>query len=538
MQFQPYKKILLVVLDGFGVATASHGNGVSLAEPHTLSELVDNFPSTTLQASGPAVGLPWGEMGNSEVGHTNLGAGRIVGQDLARITVSIEDRSFFKNPALISAVNHAKNNGSALHLAGLVSPGGVHSYDEHLYALLGLASEQGLKKVYIHMFLDGRDTPPQIALESLQKLSKKITDLDAGKIATVAGRFYSMDRAEHWNLTEQTYRAMVFGEGPQFPSAELAISANYGEHIFDEMIPPTVIAEKGQEDPATIQDKDALIMFNFRSDRAIQLTQAFAQPGFAKFAKPTRQFKDLKVVTMTEYSQDLNVEIAFPPIEVTNGLAEVLSKQGLRQFHIAESEKYAHISVFFNGGVINPFPGEDREIVTSPASNYQNYQDVPEMSAYKVTESLLGKLKMNYSFYLVNFANPDMVGHTGNIQASVSAIKAVDACIKKLHDACQEMDICMIITADHGNIEELLDKSSGGIDKEHSTNPVPFILSAKQFKFTSNKEGGMQSLSSVMPVGVLSDVAPTILELMGLPKPPDMTGISLLPILTKQNQKV
>jgi 2,3-bisphosphoglycerate-independent phosphoglycerate mutase len=533
MELKPYKKLLLVVLDGFGIATPSHGNGISLADPHTINELIDNYPSTTLQASGPAVGLPWGEMGNSEVGHLNIGAGRIVGQDLARITVAIEDRTFFKNEAFLKAIDHAKKNNSALHLAGLVSPGGVHSYDEHLYALLGLANEQGLKNVYVHMFLDGRDTPPQIALETLQKLNKKIQDLQTGTIATVAGRFYSMDRAEHWNLTEQTYRTMVFGEGPTAVNAEAAISNYYAQHTFDEMIPPTVIVEPGKE-AVKIQDKDALIFFNFRSDRAVQLTRAFAQPGFSKFAKPTASFKDLMVVTMTEYAQDIKVEMAFPPIEVINGLAEVYSKQGLRQFHIAESEKYAHISVFFNGGVINPFPGEDREIVTSPVSNYQNYEDVPEMSAYKVTESLLGKLKMNYSFYLVNFANPDMVGHTGSISASIEAIKAVDNCIKRLYEACLEQDICMIITADHGNIEELLDKRSGGIDKEHSTNPIPLIVVAKELKRTKPREGGILSLSNVMPVGVLSDVAPTILELTGIPRPAEMTGISLLEQLKAQ----
>ncbi|HYE22350.1 MAG TPA: 2,3-bisphosphoglycerate-independent phosphoglycerate mutase, partial [Verrucomicrobiae bacterium] len=482
---------------------------------------------------GPAVGLPWGEMGNSEVGHLNIGAGRIVGQDLARITLAIEDRSFFQNPAFLNAINHVKKNNSAMHLAGLVSPGGVHSYDEHLFALLGLMAEQGITNVYVHMFLDGRDTPPQIAMETLQKLNKKIDELKIGRIATVAGRFYSMDRGEHWNLTEQTYRAMVFGEGPTSASAEQAIQTNYDQHIFDEMVPPTVITNPQQE-PGVVKDKDSIIFFNFRPDRALQLARAFAQPGFSKFTKPTVNFKDLYAVSMTEYSQEIKVEIAFPPIEVVNNLAEVFSKQGLRQYHIAESEKYAHVSVFFNGGVINPFPGEDREIVTSPVSNYQNYEDVPEMSAYKVTENLLSKLKSNYSFLLVNFANSDMVGHTGSIPASVEAIKAVDNCLKKISEACLEQDICLVITADHGNIEELLDKRSGGIDKEHSTNPVPLILVANQFKLKAPREDGIVSLANMMPTGVLSDVAPTILELMAMNKPAEMTGVSLLPELLRQ----
>ncbi len=533
MEIKPYKKLLLIVLDGFGIATPGHGNAVTLADPQTMNDLVNNYPATTLQASGPSVGLPWGEMGNSEVGHLNLGAGRIVGQDLARITVAIEDRSFFKNPALLKAVEHVEKNDSALHLAGLVSPGGVHSYDEHLYALLGLAAEHKLKKVYVHMFLDGRDTPPQIALETLQKLNKKIRDLGTGRIATIAGRFYAMDRAEHWNLTEQTYRSMVFAEGPTSPTAEAAIANYYSQHIYDEMVPPTIIVPQGQE-VVKVQEHDSIVFFNFRPDRAVQLTKSFAQPGFSKFAKAAAKFKDIFSVTMTEYAHDLNVEIAFPPLEVSNNFAEIISKQGLRQYHIAESEKYAHVSVFFNGGEINPFPGEDRDIITSPQSNYQNYSDVPEMSAYKITETLLTKLSMNYSFLLVNFANADMVGHTGNLNASMEAVRAVDSCIKKLAEACLENDVCLAITADHGNIEELIDKKSGGIDKEHSTNPIPFILVGKEFKRAQSLETGLGGLANQMPVGVLSDVAPTLIELMGLVKPSEMTGVSLLPTLMNQ----
>lgn len=528
-----YKKLLLVVLDGFGVATASQSNAVTMANPPTFNYLVDNFPVTTLQASGPSVGLPWGEMGNSEVGHLNLGAGRIVGQDLSRITMAIEDRSFFKNAAFMKAANHVRKNKSNLHLIGLVSPGGVHSYDEHLYALLGFAAEQKIANVYIHMFLDGRDTPPQIALETLDKLTRKIQSFNVGKIASVAGRFYAMDRAEHWNLTEQTYRAMVFAEGTQAGSAQQAINDNYDRHVYDEMIPPTVILQENGK-PAVISDDDAVIYFNFRPDRALQMTRALVESNFNKFEKPTKQLKNLLVITMTEYAKDLPVEIAFPPMDVQDGMAEVISKKGLRQYHIAESEKYAHVSVFFNGGVINPFPGEDREIVTSPSSNYQNYVDVPEMSAYKITENLLGKFKENYAFYLVNFANPDMVGHTGNMNASIAAVEAIDNCIKKISEACLEQDICMVITADHGNIEELVDIKSGGIDKEHSTNPVPLILISNRFKLKTPKLMGIPGLAGIVPVGVLSDVAPTLLELMGIEKPNAMTGISLLPQLLIQ----
>ncbi len=535
MKIKPYKKLLLVVLDGFGISTPSKSNAITLAEPPTFDYLVNNYPVTTLQASGPSVGLPWGEMGNSEVGHLNLGAGRIVGQDLSRITAAIEDRSFFKNEVFLDAVKHVKKNKSNLHLIGLISPGGVHSYDEHLYALLGMAAEQKVEKVYIHMFLDGRDTAPQIALESLDKLLRKIQILKLGSLATIAGRFYAMDRAEHWNLTEQTYRAMVFGEGVETGSAQQAINDNYDHHIFDEMIPPTVILQENGK-PIMIEDNDAVIHFNFRPDRALQMIRALAEKNFSKFEKPLKSFKNLFVVTMTEYAKDLPVEIAFPPMEVDNGFAELISKKGLRQYHIAESEKYAHVSVFFNGGVINPFPGEEREIVTSPASNYQNYVDIPEMSAYKITDALLAKLSENFTFYLVNFANPDMVGHTGNMNASVAAIEVVDNCIKKISEACLEKDICLVITADHGNIEELVDIRSGGIDKEHSTNPVPLMVIAEQFKFSKPKDMGISGLSGIIPVGVLSDVAPTLLELMGIDKPKQMTGISLLSQLLIQKK--
>ncbi|MBI4049673.1 MAG: 2,3-bisphosphoglycerate-independent phosphoglycerate mutase [Candidatus Doudnabacteria bacterium] len=532
MNFQPFKKLVLIVLDGFGVATASHGNAVTLAAPQTINYLIDNFPSTTLQASGPAVGLPWGEMGNSEVGHLNLGAGRIVGQDLSRITLAIEDRSFFKNEAFLAAIEHVKKHNSSLHFMGLVSPGGVHSYDEHLYALLGLVAEHKLNRVFIHMFTDGRDTPPQIALDTLEKLMRKTSQLNLGRVATVTGRFYAMDRAEHWNLTEATYKAMVFGEGKKAGSAQQAIQDSYDQHIFDEMIPPTVIIQDNGK-PALISDNDAIINFNFRPDRALQISRAFTESGFNKFsAKP---LKNLLFVTMTEYSRDLSLKVAFPPQEITNSFAEVISKQGLRQFHIAESEKYAHVSVFFNGGLVHPFPGEERQIVTSPISNYQNYQDVPEMSAGQVTDGLISQLKSNYSFYLVNFANPDMVGHTGSIAASILAIKTIDDCLKKISEACMAAGICLIVTADHGNIEEMLDIRSGGIDKEHSTNPVPFILIAPEFKRKHPKEGGVVSLAGIVPVGVLSDVSPTMLELIGINKPPEMTGVSLLMPLLKQS---
>lgn len=524
-----YKKILLVIMDGFGVATAGRGNAVTLANPPNLNRFVDTYSSTTLQASGPAVGLPWGENGNSEAGHLNIGSGRIVGQDMPRINLAIEDRSFFNNPAFMEAIEHAKKNNSNLHIMGLVSPGGLHSFDEHLYALIGLAAEQGIgDRTYVHIFTDGEDSK-ETALQALDKLQKRIDRIKAGKIATVMGRFYAMDRADHWNLTEQAYRCMVFGEGMQDKSALNALTEYSNQDIKDHMIPPTVILQSDGT-VAKISDGDALIHFNYRPDRAIQMTKAFTEEKLNKFVQPYTPLKNIIMITMTEYIDGLNVKVAFPPIPLTNGLAEMVSKQGMRQFHCAESEKFAHVTIFFNGG-IHAFPGEDREIVTSPASNYQNYANAPEMSAFKLTEVLLSKLDENYSFYVVNYANTDMVGHTGNPMACIQAVTAVDTCLGKLAAKCLEQDICMIVTADHGNIEEIIDHRSGNVETEHSSNPVPFIFISQEFAKSKPTTGGIESLAGLVPIGVLSDIAPTILELFGMKKPGEMTGVSQLALI-------
>ncbi len=527
-----YKKLLLVVLDGFGVATPDRGNAVTLANPQTINELVNNYASTTLQASGPAVGLPWGEHGNSEAGHLNIGTGRIVGQDMPRINLAIEDRSFFKNPTFMEAVEHVKKNNSNLHIMGLLSPGGLHSYEEHVYALLGLAAESGLaNRIFVHVFTDGEDTK-EPGLEAVKKLSERISRIKSGSIATVMGRFYGMDRADHWNLTEQAYRAMVFGEGTQARSAIEAVESCYAQHIPDHMIPPMVILQPDGS-IAKISDNDAIIHWNYRPDRAIQMTRALTEPQLNKFEKPYEPLKNIFMVTMTEYIEGLKAKAAFPTIELANGFAETISKKGLRQFHCAESEKFAHVTIFFDGG-IHAFPGEDREIVTSPASNYQNYAKVPEMSAYKLTEVLISKFGQNYAFYLVNFANTDMVGHTGNAQACIAAVHVVDECLKKIYTVCKEQDICMVITADHGNIEEVIDHISGNVDTEHSSNPVPFILVAPEFERKKTLDSGIAGMAAVIPVGVLSDVSPTLLDLLGMGKPTEMTGVSLLPQLEIQ----
>ncbi len=533
MQHKIYKKVVLIILDGFGVASYSRGNAIALADPGGLNHLVSQFPAMTLQASGPLVGLPWGEMGNSEVGHLNIGAGRIVGQDLPRINRSIERGDFFKNPAFLEAIEHVKKQNSSLHLLGLVSNGGVHSSDEHLYALLGLASERGLQKVYIHMFTDGRDTGEKVALNALQKLRDKIAQIGVGKIATVTGRFYAMDRGRHWDQTELTFQAIVNGVGAFASSAEECILSNYDQNIYDEMTPPTVIAEKvpnsSEKKPiATIRDNDAAIFFNFRSDRALQLTKAFVEPAAMDIQSKHASFKNLFFVTMTQYFVGLPVHVAFPIQNLANNLSEVLSQHGFSQFHIAESEKYAHVTSFFSGGRNEVWPKEERLIVNSP-SNTKNYVDHPEMSADKLTDFLLEKvLKTETNFFVANFANPDMVGHTGNLHAGIKAVQFIDKCLEKITQACLSVDAAVLITADHGNIEQMLSVKTGQIDKDHSTSPVPLIFIINEFKFKIPKDRKFLSLSGRVPEGVLSDIAPTILDLFGLKKPEEMTGINLL----------
>lgn len=538
MEHQTYKKVVLVVLDGFGVASYTHGNAIALADPNSLDNLVSTYPSISLLASGPVVGLPWGEVGNSEVGHLNIGAGRIVGQDLPRINAAIQDRSFFKNQALVEACEHVKKNSSKLHLMGLVSAGGVHSSEEHLYALLGLAAQYDIKEVYIHMFTDGRDSGEKDGFDTLKKVNRKIDDIGVGKIATITGRFYAMDRANHWDQTEMTYQAMVTGAGVAADRAEDAILNSYNQNIYDEMIPPTAIIEReegegGMHPVATVADNDAVIFFNYRSDRALQLTQAFVQPEVMNIPAKHKPLQNLFFVTMSEYFFGLPVHVAFPPINLENNLAEVVSKNNMTQFHIAESEKYAHVTSFFNGGRTEPLAGEERKIVSSPENN-KDYASHPEMSGAELTEILVDKIKnADFNFYLANYANPDMVGHTGNLQSAIRAIQYIDRFLQQISEAVLSVGAVLIITADHGNIENMINIKTGAIDKEHSTSPVPFLLIGKEFEFENPKERNYSALSSNVPVGVVSDVAPTILELMGLEKPKEMNGVSLMKTLGK-----
>ncbi|OGE76590.1 MAG: phosphoglycerate mutase (2,3-diphosphoglycerate-independent) [Candidatus Doudnabacteria bacterium RIFCSPHIGHO2_02_FULL_48_21] len=529
-----FKQIILLVLDGFGVASSSEGNAVTGVVTRNLNYLINNFPATTLQASGPSVGLPWGERGNSEVGHLNLGAGRIVSQDLPRISKAITMGDFFQNTVLMGAMEHVKKNKSKLHLAGLVSNGGVHSSEDHLYALLAMAADNGIKDAFVHMFTDGRDTAPKIAIESLDRLSKKFMQLGLGKVATIVGRFYAMDRGGHWEVTERTYKSMVFGEGEKAAGAREAISAYYEKQIFDETFPPTVITAPDGKPVTTVQEGDAVIFFNFRSDRALQLTKAFSDPNFNKFSKKYPFLQNMYYATLTAYEKDLPVSVAFPPMEIKRGLSEVISEQSWQQFHIAESEKYAHVTSFFNGGREAPFPLEEREIVTSPGSYEQRYSNVPEMSAGKISEKIIEKLNAGVPFVMANFANADMVGHTGVKDACLKAVKAIDDCIGKIAEVALPAGACFIVTADHGNIEEIVDPRSGMIDKEHSMNPVPFIVAGRGLALKQVRSRGYLELASMVPEGVLSDLSPTILDLYGIPKPTEMTAVSLLPFLLKQ----
>lgn len=534
MQHKKYNKVVLVILDGFGIASYSHGNAIGLSNAEALNYIVRQYPSMSLQASGPLVGLPWGEMGNSEVGHLNIGAGRIVGQDLPRINSAIQDRSFFRNEAFLAACRHVAENRSKLHMAGLISTGGVHSSDEHLYALLGLAAEQGVKQVYLHMFADGRDTAEKVALESVQRLKARAQKIGiSAKIATITGRFYAMDRGHHWNQTEMTYQAMTAGIGASNYTAEDCILDSYNQGVYDEMIVPNVVIERSEgtdelRPVAAVSDNDALIFFNFRPDRALQLTQAFVQPGAMELPKTHQPLKNLFVVTMTEYFFGLPVHVAFPATNLQNNLAEVIAKNHLKQFHIAESEKYAHVTSFFNGGAVREFTGEERTIIKSP-SNEHNYVDHPEMAGLEVTSVLIDKItNSNNNFFIANYANGDMVGHTGNLDAAIKAVKYLDRFLEKIMEAVLSVDGVLIITADHGNIEQMINMKTGEIDKDHTTNPVPFLLVANEFRFDEPTNRDFLSLSARTPEGVISDIAPTILDLFGLPKPVEMNGINLL----------
>ncbi|WP_346698689.1 2,3-bisphosphoglycerate-independent phosphoglycerate mutase [Catenibacillus scindens] len=504
---------VLMILDGYGLSDKHEGNAVYEAKTPVMDRLMKEYPFVKGNASGLAVGLPDGQMGNSEVGHMNMGAGRIVYQDLTRITKEIQDGDFFKNEALLDAVNNAKTHDSALHLYGLLSDGGVHSHNTHLYALLELAKKSGLTKVYVHCFLDGRDTPPESGKDYVAELVEKMKEIGTGKVASVMGRYYAMDRDNRWDRVEKAYNAMVKGEGNKAVDPVAAVDASYKDGKSDEFVIPVVIEENGAP-VATIKDGDSIIFFNFRPDRAREITRAFCCDDFDGFARDHRL--DVTYVCFTEYDVTIpNKEIAFKKVEITNTFGEFLAAHHMTQARIAETEKYAHVTFFFNGGVEAPNEGEDRILVKSP--KVATYDLQPEMSAYLVCDKLVEAITSEkYDVIIINFANPDMVGHTGVENAAVKAIEVVDECVGRAVDALLKVDGQMIICADHGNAEQLIDEETGEPFTAHTTNPVPFILVNYDKDYTL-AEGGC-----------LADLVPTMIDMMGMEKPVEMTGKSLL----------
>ena len=507
------KPTVLMILDGFGLNDKHEANAVYEAETPNIDRLMAECPFVQGYASGLAVGLPDGQMGNSEVGHMNMGAGRIVYQELTRITKEIEDGTFFENPALKQAMKNVKENDSALHLYGLLSDGGVHSHMTHLYGLLQMAQREGLEKVFVHCFLDGRDTAPTSGITFVKALEEKMAELGVGRIASLSGRYYVMDRDNRWDRVQKAYDALTKGIGEYAENAVEAMQASYDGNVTDEFVVPTVITENG-EPLAKIQDKDSVIFFNFRPDRAREITRAFCADDFDGFDRGAR--KQLLYVCFTEYDASIpNKEVAFHKVELHNTFGEYLAANGKTQARIAETEKYAHVTFFFNGGVEQPNPGEDRILVKSP--KVATYDLQPEMSAYEVCDKLCDAIRSEkYDVIIVNFANPDMVGHTGIEAAAIQAVEAVDTCVGRAVEALKEMDGVMFICADHGNAEQLKDYQTGVPFTAHTTNPVPFIL------VNADPSYGLRD------GGCLADIIPTLIDLMGMEQPEEMTGKSLL----------
>ncbi len=500
------KPLILIIMDGFGIAP-KEGNAIAAAKKPNLDRLFAENPHTQIGASGLNVGLPDGQMGNSEVGHTNMGAGRIVYQELTNITRHIEDGSFFENPAFMKAVENCKAHDSALHVFGLCSDGGVHSHNTHIYALFELAKRAGLTKVYYHAFLDGRDVPPTSGKDYVVQMDEKLQEIGVGKIATVAGRYYAMDRDKNWNRVEKAYAAIVYGEGNHAATAEEAVQASYDNGVTDEFVVPVVVDPEG-----TVKPHDSIIFANFRPDRARQITRAFVDPDFDGFER-RNGFFPVTYITMAQYDATMpNVEVAYPPEVLVNTLGEYISKQGMQQLRIAETEKYAHVTFFFNGGVEKQYPGEDRILVNSP--KVATYDLQPEMSEPEVTEKLVDAIHSGkYDMIILNYANCDMVGHTGVFEAAVKAVEAVDDGVGKVTKAIADMGGVALITADHGNADKMVDED-GKPFTAHTTNPVPFCVVGYPCKL---REGGC-----------LADIAPTMLQIMGLPQPAEMTGKSLI----------
>lgn len=506
------KPLLLCILDGFALREEQEGNAIKQANTPNLDRLWNEYPHATLGASGESVGLPDGQMGNSEVGHLNIGAGRIVYQELTRVSKAIKDGSFFENEVFLKAIEHVKRNNSRLHLYGLLSDGGVHSHIDHLFALLKLAAKEKVNEVYVHAFMDGRDVPPDSGINYMKQLQDKLDEIGVGQIATVQGRYYAMDRDKRWDRTGKSYRAMVYGEGPTHRDPVKAIEESYAEKVLDEFVVPTVIVDKNNAPVGKIQDHDSIIFFNFRPDRAIQISLAFTDDGFSGFDRGPGKPEDLNYVCLTQYSDAVNGAVAYKPTELHNTLGEIVSKHQMKQLRIAETEKYPHVTFFFNGGREEEFPGEKRILINSP--KVATYDLKPEMSAYEVTEALLNEIEAEtQDVIILNFANPDMVGHSGKLEPTIRAVEAVDECVGKVVDLTVEKGGVAIIIADHGNADMVID-SAGNSFTAHTTFPVPFIVTKKGLELREK--------------GILADVSPTILHLLNIEQPAEMTGKSMI----------
>ncbi len=508
------KPVVLMVLDGYGLNDRTEGNAIAMANTPVMDQLMKECPFVKGNASGLDVGLPDGQMGNSEVGHMNIGAGRIIYQDLTRITKDIQDGTFFENKALLAAMENCKKNDSDLHLWGLLSDGGVHSHITHLYGLLEMAKKNGLSKVFVHAFLDGRDTPPASGKDYVEQLENKMTEIGVGKIASLSGRYYAMDRDNNWDRVEKAYASLVSGEGVKATSAVKAMEDSYAQDVTDEFVLPTVICDEAGNPLSLVKENDSVIFFNFRPDRAREITRAFCDDKFTGF---DRQFLPLTYVCFKDYDETIpNKTIAFEKESITNTFGEFLAKNGKKQLRLAETEKYAHVTFFFNGGVEEPNADEDRILVNSP-KEVATYDLKPQMSAPEVGEKLVDAIKSDkYDVIVINFANPDMVGHTGVISAAVAAVECVDGLIGNAVEAVKEAGGVMFICADHGNAEKMIDYETGKPHTAHTTNPVPFIL--------VNADADMKLREG----GCLADIAPTLIELMGMEQPAEMTGKSLI----------
>jgi 2,3-bisphosphoglycerate-independent phosphoglycerate mutase len=504
--------VALIILDGFGLRDEVKGNAVAQAKKPNFDRYWNKYPHATLRASGEAVGLPEGQMGNSEVGHLNIGAGRIVYQSLTRVNIAIREGEFDRNETFLGAMNHVKQHGTSLHLFGLLSDGGVHSHIHHMFALLKLAAKEGVKKVYIHAFLDGRDVGQKTAKKYIEQTLEKIKEYGVGEIATISGRYYSMDRDKRWERVKKSYDAMVYGEGPKYKDPFELVDDSYANGIYDEFVIPSVMVKENGEPVATIQDNDAIIFYNFRPDRAIQLSNAFTNEDFREFDRGPKAPKNLYFVCLTHFSETVKGYVAFKPTNLDNTIGEVLSQNGLTQLRIAETEKYPHVTFFMSGGREEKFPGEERILIHSP--KVATYDLKPEMSAYEVADALVKEIKADkFDAIILNFANPDMVGHSGKLEPTIKAVEAVDECLGRVVDLILEKGGVAIITADHGNADEVV-TLDGKPMTTHTTNPVPVIVT---------KEG-----LELRDGGILGDLAPTMLDLLGLKQPKEMTGQSII----------